>query len=62
MTLDRERADRGRSSPTADRVSRGDAIVRVSGNARALLAAERVALNFLGHLCGIATLTRAYVG
>ena len=28
----------------------GDAIVRVSGNARALLGAERVALNFLGHL------------
>ena len=39
----------------------GDAIVRVSGNARALLGAERVALNFLGHLIGIATLTRAYV-
>jgi nicotinate-nucleotide pyrophosphorylase (carboxylating) len=42
-------------------VKPGDAIVRVSGNARALLGAERVALNFLGHLSGIATLTRAYV-
>jgi len=39
----------------------GDVIARVSGNARALLGAERVALNFLGHLSGIATLTRAYV-
>jgi nicotinate-nucleotide pyrophosphorylase (carboxylating) len=33
----------------------------VSGSARALLAAERVALNFLGHLSGIATLTAHYV-
>lgn len=39
----------------------GEAIARVSGSARALLGAERVALNFLGHLSGIATLTRAYV-
>jgi len=39
----------------------GDVIARVAGNARALLGAERVALNFLGHLSGIATLTRAYV-
>jgi nicotinate-nucleotide pyrophosphorylase (carboxylating) len=42
-------------------VKPGDVIARVSGNARALLGAERVALNFLGHLSGIATLTRAYV-
>lgn len=39
----------------------GATIARVSGNARALLTAERVAMNFLGHLSGIATLTRAYV-
>ena len=39
----------------------GDVIARVADDARALLAAERVALNFLGHLSGIATLTRAYV-
>lgn len=32
-----------------------------SGSARALLGAERVALNFLGHLSGIATLTAHYV-
>ena len=42
-------------------VAAGGAIARVAGNARALLAAERVALNFLGHLSGIATLTRRYV-
>jgi nicotinate-nucleotide pyrophosphorylase (carboxylating) len=47
-------ADGGKLKP-------GDIIARVSGNARALLGAERVALNFLGHLSGIATLTRAYV-
>jgi nicotinate-nucleotide pyrophosphorylase (carboxylating) len=39
----------------------GAPIARVFGNARALLTAERVAMNFLGHLSGIATLTRAYV-
>jgi nicotinate-nucleotide pyrophosphorylase (carboxylating) len=36
-------------------------IARVEANARALLSAERVALNLLGRLCGVATLTRAYV-
>jgi nicotinate-nucleotide pyrophosphorylase (carboxylating) len=41
-------------------VTNGD-IARVSGNARALLGAERVAMNYLGHLSGIATLTRRYV-
>lgn len=39
----------------------GAVIARVEGNARALLAAERVALNLTGRSCGIATLTRAYV-
>jgi nicotinate-nucleotide pyrophosphorylase (carboxylating) len=43
------------------RVAAGAPIARVSGNARAMLGAERVALNFLGRLSGIATLTRAYV-
>ena len=33
----------------------------MSGDARALLTAERTALNFLGHLSGIATLTARYV-
>ena len=39
----------------------GTALMRLSGNARALLAAERSALNTVQHLTGIATLTRAYV-
>src|SRR5881392_498955 len=36
-------------------------LMRLSGNARAMLAAERSALNALQHLSGIATLTRKYV-
>ncbi|HLJ83788.1 MAG TPA: carboxylating nicotinate-nucleotide diphosphorylase [Candidatus Eremiobacteraceae bacterium] len=43
------------------RVAAGAAVARIRGAARAILTAERVALNFLGRLCGIATLTRAYV-
>ena len=39
----------------------GDVLIRVSGNARAILLAERTALNFLGHLSGIATLTNQWV-
>ncbi|MEM7567879.1 MAG: carboxylating nicotinate-nucleotide diphosphorylase [Pseudomonadota bacterium] len=35
-------------------------LARASGPARALLSAERVALNFLGHLSGVATTTAAY--
>jgi len=37
------------------------ALVTVDGQARALLGAERVALNFLGHLSGVATATAAFV-
>lgn len=44
-----------------DRVEAGAVLARVSGPARSLLAAERVALNLLGHLCGVATATRALV-
>jgi nicotinate-nucleotide pyrophosphorylase (carboxylating) len=43
------------------RVKPGDIIARVSGNARSLLGAERVALNFLCHLSGVATGTAVYV-
>lgn len=43
------------------KVEAGGTIARVSGDARALLTAERTALNFLGHLSGIATLTARYV-
>ena len=39
----------------------GDAVLTVAGPARALLTAERTALNLIGHLSGIATLTRHWV-
>ncbi len=39
----------------------GTVLVVVEANARALLSAERTALNLLGRMCGIATLTRTYV-
>ncbi len=43
------------------RVSAGTPLMSMSGNARALLTAERSALNTVQHLSGIATLTRTYV-
>ena len=43
------------------RVRPGQVIMRLSGSAHGILAAERTALNLLGHLSGIATLTRAFV-
>ncbi len=43
------------------RVSTGMLLAFVNGPARALLAAERTALNFLGRMSGIATLTRRFV-
>ena len=43
------------------RVAPGTALMRIAGQARALLTAERSALNTVQHLTGIATLTRAYV-
>src|SRR6187399_1156432 len=42
-------------------VTPGSDIMRLSGNARAMLTAERSALNTVQHLTGIATLTRQYV-
>ena len=42
-------------------VSAGTDLMRLSGNARAMLTAERSALNTVQHLSGIATLTRSYV-
>ena len=44
-----------------DRCASGDLIARVSGPARALLAGERTALNFLQWLSGVATETRRFV-
>ncbi len=38
----------------------GAILARIEGPARALLSAERVALNFLGRLCGVATMTSHY--
>ncbi|HWG99265.1 MAG TPA: carboxylating nicotinate-nucleotide diphosphorylase [Pilimelia sp.] len=43
------------------RLRPGDVAVEISGPARAILAGERVALNFCQRLSGVATLTRAYV-
>jgi nicotinate-nucleotide pyrophosphorylase (carboxylating) len=45
----------------SDAVVAGDVVIEVRGLARSLLKAERVALNFLQRLCGIATLTRQFV-
>lgn len=42
------------------RLAPGDVVMRISGPARGLLSAERVALNFLGHLSGVATATAAF--
>ena len=42
-------------------VRTGDVIAMVSGKARAILTGERVALNYMGRMSGIATLTRRYV-
>ena len=44
-----------------DRAGAGTLLMRLDGKARAMLAAERSALNTLQHLSGIATLTRRYV-
>jgi nicotinate-nucleotide pyrophosphorylase (carboxylating) len=44
-----------------ERVGTGTVLARMEGNARAMLTAERSALNTLQHLSGIATLTRRYV-
>ncbi|CAN2221760.1 NadC Nicotinate-nucleotide pyrophosphorylase [Candidatus Nanopelagicaceae bacterium] len=42
-------------------VKQGEVLMTVRGDTRAILLAERTALNFLGHLSGIATLTRTWV-
>ncbi|MCP9452636.1 MAG: carboxylating nicotinate-nucleotide diphosphorylase [Nitrospira sp.] len=43
-----------------DPVKAGETVLRVTGDGRSILQAERVALNFLQHLSGIATLTRKF--
>jgi nicotinate-nucleotide pyrophosphorylase (carboxylating) len=44
-----------------DAVAPSDVVAVITGPARSILRAERVAINFLGHLSGVATLTRAFV-
>lgn len=43
-----------------DRIAGGEIIARIAGPARAVLSAERVALNYLGRLSGVATLTSRF--
>jgi nicotinate-nucleotide pyrophosphorylase (carboxylating) len=47
--------------PDGGTVAPGDVVAVVDGPLRAILTAERTALNFLGHLSGVASLTRRYV-
>lgn len=54
LTVSFERSD-------GEMVRPGDGVMQVSGSMRALLAAERVALNFIQRLSGVATQTRHYV-
>lgn len=44
-----------------DRIKSGEKIVKISGNVRAMLSAERTCLNLLGRLCGIASFTNTLV-
>jgi nicotinate-nucleotide pyrophosphorylase (carboxylating) len=46
--------------PDGSRVSEGDVVARIEGSARAILTAERVALNFMGRLSGIASATARF--
>lgn len=50
-----------RVKPEASDVEPKDVVLSVEGSARSILAAERVALNFVGRMSGIATLTRKMV-
>ena len=43
------------------KIASGTKLMTIAGNARAILSAERTALNFIGHLSGIATATAAFV-
>ncbi len=49
------------SAKDGDHVSAGSCLAKIEGPARAILSAERVALNFLGHLSGVATTTSLLV-
>ena len=56
-----ERLVVGHVLPDGTKVDEGGVVMRVRGPLRGILTGERVALNFLGRLSGIATLTRRYV-
>ena len=47
--------------PSGSRVAADDTVLAIRGSVRSILTAERVALNFLQRLSGVATLTRRYV-
>ena len=47
--------------PNGERFHDGDDVATFEGNARAVLTAERTAMNFVQHLSGVATLTASYV-
>ena len=47
--------------PDGSSVQPGETVAVISGPLRSILTGERVALNFIGHLSGVATLTNAYV-
>ncbi len=49
------------SCKDGENIRRGETVLSLKARTRALLSGERVALNFLGYLSGIATLTSAYV-
>ena len=57
----RARACAGLARRGRRRAGAGDAVLEVTGPLRPILTAERTALNFLGHLSGIATLTAQFV-
>lgn len=50
-----------RAAEDGQRIGAGKTLLRIAGPARALLTAERVALNFAQRLCGVATLTGQFV-
>src|SRR5579863_592267 len=49
------------AKPDGSRLEKGDVIATIAGPARGILTAERVALNYLCHLCGIASATASVV-
>ena len=50
----------GKKVSDGTKVRTGDVLLMIEGKSRSVLAAERVALNYLGHLSGIASLTRQF--